>query len=404
MTSSPRGILQQKNLIIGDDHDEQMHEADILSLTEALAGQPPRWYRISSFATSLSTDITTVEVNAFCSCISATSPLGAHLLKLSLEGSGLGFTGISLLLDKIRQSPLSALETLNISRNFAESQGISKLVKLLRDQCLPSLCNLYIAGNSGMSAIMLFFENVFAIEVPHLTRIDVSNNNVDLTTDFDILAMMAKENMTISHLHNVNLSFNPLGDAGFKKLLQIFLRPGNTFRMIEQGDMYVREDCDSFPLVALNVENCDLSTASMGSLGDCFLTGKFWHLEELAIGLNHLSRICLAPLYESMREGKLSALRVLKMNLIDIGNEGVHELICNLNEGIFDALETLDISDTGSSSDSIFQFASNFSIRSTRNPNAMRMKQLALFGMQTLLRTRIKTLFRPELLRKVKIS
>jgi len=309
------------------------------------------------------------------------------LTSVSLEGSVIGPKGFSHLCSVLRQKCLPNLAKLNLSRNAALSSGIDCLNKTLCDvECCPLLRTLCVASNRAELCIVDLLCGQLLIARPNLKSLDISDNSTCLM-DGNAVVTMKSNKPRLNSLSMLDLSFNPLQDAGMHALLSCAwpTRPP--------------PNCQSC-LQHLLLVNCSIGNKTFALLGDLLKTKLFPRLETLSLGMNDgLGRTGIESLLEAMsppqmqmcvgnedepameicasaRAASLPSLKHLLLPLNNLKDEGLLAIMSAALLGAFSQLETLDISDIGASTDTISKFIVAF----TQHAPCEHLKKLVVFG------------------------
>ncbi|XP_073672682.1 NACHT, LRR and PYD domains-containing protein 3-like [Garra rufa] len=143
----------------------------------------------------------------------------SHLTELNLSGNKLGDSGVKLLSD-VLQNPHCKLETLWLSKCGVTDEGCAALASALRSN--PShLRDLNLSGNNLGDSVKMLSD---VLEDPHckleiLWLIDCG------VTDEGCAALASALRSNPSHLTDLDLSVNKLGDSGVKLLSNVLEDP-----------------------------------------------------------------------------------------------------------------------------------------------------------------------------------
>jgi hypothetical protein len=348
-------------------------------------------------------------------------PLRA-LQAVDLEGSLVGAKGLSHLCSAVlRKNSLPNLKQLNLNRNSAQAIGVSCLYQALcAVDCCPLLERLSLAANRAEGAVLDFLCGQVLRSRPALTFLDLSDNNVCLA-EGDASLTLRSNAPRLDTLHSLDLSFNPLEDAGMHTLLSCaWPLPALTA---------TSKNC----LRHLILVNCNIGNKTFAYIGDLLQTSHFRLLETLSLGMNQgrggagLSGIleALCPLEARIEQrppppnttadtatadttmaassgaAPVLALKHLLLNFNNFNNEGLLAVMNAAMLGAIAGLETLDVSDVGASTDTIHLFLRNV----TQHARCDCLKKLVVFGRHPFAQRAIRSSHFPEtFLRRVKVS
>ncbi|XP_076147660.1 uncharacterized protein LOC143132185 isoform X2 [Alosa pseudoharengus] len=142
----------------------------------------------------------------------------SHLVELNLSGNGLGDSGVKHI-STLLERPHCKLQKLLLKDSNITAEGCAALTKALRSN--PShLIELNLSGNtlgdSGVKHIFDLSQNQFC----KLQRLQLNDCSI---TDVGCAALTLKSNP--SHLIQLNLSGNKLGDSGVKRISDLLTNP-----------------------------------------------------------------------------------------------------------------------------------------------------------------------------------
>ena len=402
------GLLRDKMLVVAQDNDYAKNE-DVEIYVDIFTNFSGG-FRLKSFQVSINTIVGDMEIECFMSSLK-NPKISIHLEELNLSNSTLGSDGLSLLADLIKDDLLPNLLSLDISHNSASDSPIQKLrICLCQGHC-NQLYKLNISGNSIGAAILDFVYSPFVGKLSPISVFDASNNTLDLL-DLNVLPILSRGKLSFHHLRKLDLSYNPLGDTGFLRLLRIVwpfrksnplnspkpdsnspslkmnnadspgtigtmdeLRsPSNISMTSSKWDLTMYDD---IPLEELHLNHTVIGDGSLVHICNLIQDKRMGLLTTLSISGNEISGTGLKALLEALKSAE--SLTRLYLSLNNFSNEGLIYFIQAAIARDLDQLEILDISDIGASSDSISQF---IRILSSLDPTTgtLHMTNLMIYG------------------------
>ena len=189
-------------------------------------------------------------------------------------------------------------------------------------------------------------------------------------------------NITWSHFHEVDLSFNPLGDHGLSLFFNLCFSTDAMWEGLLQNGKLVQFPITSVKLKVLTLQDVQMGSKAITSLTDAMQACKLVHLTSLSIGANDFGCPGMQAILDAIANEKLQSLSDLLCPLSNIGDLGLSCISAALSAGFLDNLFSLDICDVGANSHSINQLARIFEIRYNRIGVNMKICRLKMFGMR----------------------
>lgn len=331
-----------------------------------------------------------------------------HLEDLNLCNSTLGSDGLSLLADLIKENLLPNLLNLDISHNSLADNVIQKLRICLSQGHCNQLYKLNLSGNNICGAICDFFYSPFVGKLSPISIFDASNNTLDLL-DLTVLPIFPRGKLSFFHLKKLDLSYNPLGDTGFVRLLKIAWplkktnplnspkpdtnssvvngvdSPTGTIRSMDDlrspsntSSKWDLTMYDDIPLESLHLNHTVIGDASMLHICNLIQEKRLGSLVTLSMKGNEISAATVKVLLMDVLKFAES-LTQLYLSLNNFSNDGMIFFTQAAVARFLDQLLILDIADVGANSDSISQF---LRVLSTLDPTTgnLRMTNLSIYG------------------------
>ena len=407
------GLLRDKILHVVQDNDTANNddiEIYVDIFTNFIGG-----FRLKSFHVSISTNVGDMEIDCFMSSLK-NPKISLNLEDLNLSNSTLGNDGLSLLADLIKDNLLPNLLTLDISHNSASDNVIQKLrISLSQGHC-NQLYKLNISGNSVGAAILDFVYSPFVGKLSPISVYNASNNTLDLL-DLNVLPILSRGKLSFYHLRVLDLSYNPLGDTGFLRMLRIVwpykkTNPFNSPKPDNNSPKGINPDSpgsaidelrspssnsitsskwdlsmyDDIPLEELYLNHTVIGDGSMLHICNLIAENRMGLLSCLSISGNEISATAVKALLEVLKSAE--SLTRLYLSLNNFSNEG---MLCFIQAAIarnLDQLSILDIADIGANSDAITQF---IRILTTLDPTTgtLHLTKLMIYGRNEMNRLRL---------------
>lgn len=389
------GILSNKLLICG--YGEKIDKEMCNIISNYFSSLFKSEFNICLFSFSFDAS---VNEGIICSYFkSFESSMGKMLRSLSLEGSALGSQGIMLLNDLIQQDHLPSLNDLNLARNNATTTAITRMLNLLsysnnkndhyhHNHC-PELHTLNISTNNCQDVVMMFLEQS-TMKHPKLKHLIASNNHLDLQHEH-ISTLMNRNKLEFHVYETIDLSYNPLGDDRFRKLLM------NCYPMKLLQNPKTR--------TLFQLKYCNLQNTEMGNNSSCYLAniiqqGCLSLLEVLLLGMNEIGHFGLEALLEAISRKTVPFFRHFSICLNNLGNEGASVLASRVTMSCLSMLQVLEVSDIGAGPEAVHRLARAIAVTG-RMPN---LKKLSIFGLQPFADKLASGLLDASFLRRVAVS
>ncbi|XP_067218384.1 NLR family CARD domain-containing protein 3-like isoform X3 [Chanodichthys erythropterus] len=330
----------------------------------------------------------------------------SHLIELDLTGNDPGQSGVKELSDLL-QDPNCQLKTLrflsaaadeacqyvervvgknlfllrelNLSKHELGDTGVNQIAALLQDKhCQLNTLTLSRCRITEKQCVIL--TSALKSNPSHLTELDLSWNNLgdsgvknlsDLLmnpqfkleklhlsecsiTEKQCVILTSALKSNLSHLRELNLSGNKLGDSGVKNLSDLLMNPQFKLEKLHLYGCWITEkQCviltsalKSNPshLRELNLSWNKLGDSGVKNLSDLLMNPQF-KLEKLQLcGCSITEKQCV--ILTSALKSNLSHLRELDLSINKIGNTGVKHL-CDVLKDSHCKLERLSLLDCG---------------------------------------------------------
>ncbi len=287
-----------------------------------------------------------------------------YINELNFDGSAIGPVCINALIEIMKSNYLPLLKILNINRNNATEIGVKKIRLALQTKCCPTLESLSISFNTCPLTTLDLFDHMFTRNMSTITNIESCNNNIDLLAP-EIVSVLNKGTLSLSHLKCLNLSYNPLSDDGLYKLLSV------AWPVNKKATNY--KDIIRMEKLILNHTNISNKTMSYLSL----ILPQFVKLTHLSLAGNDIPAESIQQLVDVLLN--VPSLKELYMPLNNFGNDGLLHFIGGANRGLLIHLEKIDISDVGANSDMCNQLVRTISALD-KNLAMKKLKYLRVYG------------------------
>ncbi|XP_051735672.1 NACHT, LRR and PYD domains-containing protein 12-like isoform X3 [Ctenopharyngodon idella] len=254
-------------------------------------------------------------------CVILTSALKSnpsHLRELNLSGNKLGNTGVKNLSDLL-MNPQFKLEKLQLSCCYMTDEGCSALTSALKSN--PShLRELNLSwnnlGDSGVKNLSdLLMNPQFKLEKLELSSPPPSpmllNLNRCRITEKQCVILTSALKSNPSHLRELNLSGNKLGDSGVKNLSDLLMNPQFKLEKLELS---------SSPML-LNLSYCSITEKQCVILTSALKSNPS-HLRELNLSGNELGNTGVKHLCDVLKDShcKLERLSLLNCGITDVSS------------------------------------------------------------------------------------
>lgn len=396
------GVLTNCNLVV--EGNCRVSVDDMAPLEAFFNGATRDLCSLERFSVAVDASVNDLSIQQLLQCFK--KPVALRLRHLSLENCMIGKDGVERLCEIMKRRSLPVLELLNMSRNNAQYRGIHKLGATVSTNCCPHLATLIISSNAARAAVVDFFDSVFATKTPFLTTLEATNNELDLL-DPDVIAIVNRGLLTWRNFLSLDLSFNPLGDNAFMKLLrQVWpisssaekSQPSSQPIMVRTGQSSAQPP---IILESLSLQSVELGINSLSYLCRVMMERDWSALSHLFVGANTIDLAAAKLLLEPMTSHRVK-LRSLSLPLNLIQPEGVILFQNAATLGALDSLEILDLSDVGGNSDAIAILARALLLRWTMG--TLNLRKLKIFGISPVAGRSARVLFGKAFLDKINVS
>lgn len=212
--------------------------------------------------------------------------------------------------------------------NSISDVGFARLKVVLSGPHSPQLHTLKLSGNSGRITTVELFE--LLDQRANLLLLEVSENGVDLL-DSELSNILVRSSVSMLYLRVLDMSFNPLGDAGMVKLLKAICPVTHAHRET------------SLKLEKLLLQSSEIGNGTMYYLSTMFQQRKLPNLDTLSIGMNLIGAGGIEALLQGIGTDPQYApsLTTLLVPLNNIGNDGLLMFVGRIVAGAFENLEVL---------------------------------------------------------------
>ncbi|XP_067220010.1 NLR family CARD domain-containing protein 3-like isoform X3 [Chanodichthys erythropterus] len=272
----------------------------------------------------------------------------SHLIELDLTGNDPGQSGVKELSDLL-QDPTCQLKTLRFLSAAADEacqyveRVVGKNLFLLRELNLSK----HELGDTGVNQIAALLQDKHC----QLNTLTMSGCSI---TEKQCVILTSALKSNPSHLRELNLSGNKLGDSGVKNLSDLLMNPQFKLEKLHLYGCWITEKQCVILTSALksnpsHLRELDLSWNKLGdsgvkNLSDLLMNPQF-KLEKLQLcGCSITEKQCV--ILTSALKSNLSHLRELDLSINKIGNTGVKHL-CDVLKGSHCKLERLSLLDCG---------------------------------------------------------
>ncbi|XP_051771372.1 NACHT, LRR and PYD domains-containing protein 12-like isoform X28 [Ctenopharyngodon idella] len=241
-------------------------------------------------------------------CVILTSALKSnpsHLREMNLSGNNLGDSGVKNLSDLL-MNPQFKLEKLHLSSCYMTDEGCSALTSALKSN--PShLRELNLRenklGDSGVKNLSdLLMNPQFKLEKLELSSSPMLLNLYECSiTEKQCVILTSALKSNPSHLRELNLSWNNLGDSGVKNLSDLLMNP-------------------QFKLEKLHLSYCSITEKQCVILTSALKSNPS-HLRELNLSGNKLGNTGVKHLCDVLKDShcKLERLRLSNCSVTEEG-------------------------------------------------------------------------------------
>ncbi|KAG1944037.1 NACHT, LRR and PYD domains-containing protein [Pimephales promelas] len=242
----------------------------------------------------------------------------SHLIELDLRGNDHGESGVKQLSDLL-QDPNCQLKTLSLSCCELTDEGCSAVTSALKSN--PShLRHLYLGGNKLGDLGVKNLSDLLMIPQCKLETIYLQSCSI---TEKQSLILTSALKSNPSHLRDLSLSENKLGDSGVKNLSDLLMNP----------------QCK---LEKLHLDSCSI-TEEQSLILTSALKSNPSHLRHLDLSENKLGDLGVNHLCDVLKD---SHCKLERLSLKDCGITDVSALTQSLtNSNALKFLKVLDLSD-----------------------------------------------------------
>ncbi|KAA0701758.1 NACHT, LRR and PYD domains-containing protein 10 [Triplophysa tibetana] len=286
-------------------------------------------------------------------CVALTSALRSnpsHLRDLNLSDNNVGDSGVKLICD-VLENPLCKLETLRLCKCNITDEGCVALTSALRSNT-SRLRHLDLSENkvrdSGMKLICDVLKNPLCkLETLRLWRCNIK--------DEGCVALTSALRSNPSHLRHLDLSYNNVGDSGMKLICYILENPLCKLETLRLWRCNITDEGYALGYGALtsalrsNPSHLRELNLSLNNVGDSgvklicdVLENPLCKLETLRLSLCNITEEGCVALTSVLRSNP-SHLRHLDLSDNNVGDSGV-KLISTVLENPLCKLETLSLS------------------------------------------------------------
>jgi len=396
---------------------KSVDSAGLTSLTELFL-QHKGGFTLTSLDLCFSEYIEEPKVFSFLNALQ--TPLAQSIETLNFEGCNLGPNGISTLQEVIKKGALPNLLELNLDRNGGGELGVKKIrLAIMQGHC-PRLRSLNVGWNGATNSVLDFFDTVIAKKIEFLKHLSACTNNIDLS-DSTIAPTIVRGLITFRNLLSLDLSFNPLGDSEWVKVMKaawplttkeekdflfveavgatkeaIKVKPEKVFDQQQQQHQHYED----IPLKRLVLNQTQIGDRSAAYLAALINMGRLKCLRHLSVGENELLQKGAEFILRALPN---SSLRVIEMQLNGLGNEGVILFVNGAISGLLKDLEYLDVSDIGANSEHCNQLVRTIATLDEIT-KMKRLKNLRVYGTSPFCSSEVRCILPHSFKEKVEVS
>ncbi|XP_076869695.1 NACHT, LRR and PYD domains-containing protein 3-like [Brachyhypopomus gauderio] len=283
-------------------------------------------------------------------CSALRSNPSSHLRELNLNNNEPGDSGVKQLSDLL-EDPHCTLEKLHLSNCSITEEGCAALCSALRSNPSSHLRELNLdynePGDSGVKQLSALLED------PHCTLEKLHLSRCSIREEGCAALCSALRSNPSSHLRELNLYDNELGDSEVKQLSALLEDPHCTLEILDLSECSIREEgcvalCSalrsnpSSHLRELNLYDNRPGDSGVKRLS-ALLKDPHCTLEKLHLSRCSITEEGCAALCSALRSNPSSHLRELNLNHNKPGDSGVKQLSALL-EDPHCTLEKLDLS------------------------------------------------------------
>ncbi|XP_051717668.1 NACHT, LRR and PYD domains-containing protein 3-like isoform X3 [Ctenopharyngodon idella] len=298
----------------------------------------------------------------------------SHLRDLNLSVNNLGDSGVKIV-SAVLENPHCKLEKLRLWKCGVTDEGCAALASALRSNPSSHLRYLNLSennlGDSGVKIVSAVLEN------PHCKLEKLRLNDCGVTDEGCAALASALRSNPSSHLRDLNLSENNLGDSGVKIVSAVLENPHCKLEKLWLSKCGVTDEGCAALASALrsnpssHLRDLDLSENNLGDSGvktvSAVLENPHCKLEKLWLWKCGVTDEGCAALTSALRSNPSSHLRYLNLSENNLGDSGV-KIVSAVLENPHCKLEKLRLNDCGVTDEGCAALAS--ALRS--NPSHLR--------------------------------
>ncbi|XP_076846713.1 NACHT, LRR and PYD domains-containing protein 3-like isoform X3 [Brachyhypopomus gauderio] len=283
-------------------------------------------------------------------CSALRSNPSSHLTELNLNDNKPGDSGVKQL-SALLEDPHCTLEKLDLYNCSIIEEGCAALCSALRSNPSSHLRELNLdhnePGDSGVKQLSALLED------PHCTLEKLHLYDCSIGEEGCAALCSALRSNPSSHLRELNLSLDELGDSGVKQLSALLEDPHCTLEKLGLSSCSIREEGCAALCSALrtnpssHLRELNLNHNKPGDSGvkqfSALLEDPHCTLEKLVLSSCSIREEGCAALCSALRSNPSSHLRELNLNYNEPGDSGVKQLSALL-EDPHCTLEKLDLS------------------------------------------------------------
>ncbi|XP_076836023.1 ribonuclease inhibitor-like [Brachyhypopomus gauderio] len=284
-------------------------------------------------------DCSITEEGCAALCSALRSNPSSYLKELNLSHSKPGDSGVKQLSDLL-EDPHCTLENLHLSHCSIPEEGCAALCSALRSNPSSHLRELNMKhnkpGDLGVNQLCALLED------PHCNVEKLDLGGCSILEDGCAALCLALRSNPSSHLKELNLDYNKPGDSGVKQLSALLEDPHCTLEKLELYSCSIPEEgcaalCSalrsnpSSHLRELNLKYNKLGNSGVKQLS-ALLEDPHCALQKLILFNCSIREEGCAALFSALRSNPSSHLRELNLNYNEIGDSGVKQLSALLED------------------------------------------------------------------------